>query len=270
MGKIPRHFLETDQLQCYSKDGQPLPCDGTGQDASFEKQARRLGQMRFQVMDHVVRDEFTGAVWTRDANPAEFPLTWQEALQFVANLCAGRAHGCGDWQLPSRRLLFSLISHQNVNPALPKGHPFEDVFTGYYWTREPCRRLPDQAWYVHLGGGRIHRGMKHGSYMVWPVSPDNAKTAVPVRSDNSRFTIDDVCAHDSHTGLVWSRDANPAGRRLAWQEALSAVHAFNSNKPGGCRDWRLPTIRELESLVDLGSHSPALPTDHPFINVQDG
>ena len=160
MIKIPRHFLETDQIQCYAEDGQPIPCDGTGQDASFEKQAGRLRQTRFQVLDHVVRDEFTGAIWSRDANPAEFPLTWQEALRFVADLRARRSHGYRDWQLPSRRLLFSLISHQNVNPALPKGHPFEDVFTGYYWTREPCNRLPDQAWYVHLGGGRIY---------AWPV-----------------------------------------------------------------------------------------------------
>ena len=226
--------------------------------------------MRFQVMDHVVRDEFTGAIWSRDANPAEFPLTWQEALQFVADLRARRVHGYGDWQLPSRRLLFSLISHQSINPALPEKHPFENVFTGYYWTCEPCRRLPDQAWYVHLGGGRIHRGMKHGSYMVWPVSPDTANTAVTARVDNSRFRVDDACVHDFDTGLVWSRNANPAGRRLTWQEALSAVHTFNSNKPGGFRDWRLPAIRELESLVDLGSHSPALPIGHPFVNVQDG
>jgi hypothetical protein len=37
---------------------------------------------------------------------------------------------------------------------------------------------------------------------------------------------------------------------------------------GHC-DWRLPNIRELESLVDLSAHSPALPIDHPFVSVQD-
>lgn len=85
-----------------------------------------------------------------------------------------------------------------------------------------------------------------------------------------RFQVLDHVVKDEFTGAIWSRDANPAGRRLTWQEALSAVQAFNSNNHGGFSDWRLPTIRELESLVDLGSHSPALPTDHPFINVQDG
>ena len=47
------------------------------------------------------------------------------------------------------------------------------------------------------------------------------------------------------------------------------VHVFNDKNPGGVKGWRLPNVRELESLVDLSSHSPALSNDHPFINVQD-
>ena len=47
------------------------------------------------------------------------------------------------------------------------------------------------------------------------------------------------------------------------------VDVLNRGKLGGCHDWRLPNIRELESFIDLGYHSPALPTGHPFVNVQD-
>jgi len=181
-----------------------------------------------------------------------------------------RAHGYDNWQLPSRALLFSLISHQNINPALPDGNPFENVFPGYFWTADSCCRLPDQAWYVHLGGGRVHRGMKHGSYMVWPLSMGYMEMGNSGHNGKIRFkTIGDTCIQDAFTGLIWSRDANPAGRPLDWQEALSQVDAFNRGKLGGCHDWRLPNIRELESLIDLGHHSPALPTGHPFVNVQD-
>jgi len=49
------------------------------------------------------------------------------------------------------------------------GHPFTNIFTGYYWTSSSCARLPNQAWYIHLGGARVFKGMKYGSYMVWPV-----------------------------------------------------------------------------------------------------
>jgi hypothetical protein len=110
------------------------------------------------------------------------------------------ARGYDRWQLPTRRLLFFLISHQYENPSLPKGHPFENVFTGYYWTGETCRWLPDQAWYGHLGGSRIHRGMKHGSYMVWPLSPASEIVA----PKHSRFMVDGACVHDAWT--LYSRD----------------------------------------------------------------
>jgi hypothetical protein len=32
--------------------------------------------------------------------------------------------------------------------------------------------------------------------------------------------------------------------------------------------WRLPTIQELESLIDPSQSNPALPVGHPFSNVQ--
>ena len=269
MLNLDQRLLETDQTRCYGKDGQEIPCANSGQDASYQKCSHPRFDRRFQAMDNVVLDRLTGAVWSRDANPAEFPLTWNEAMDDVAKMRERNAHGYDDWQLPTRDLLFSLISHQHVNPALPDGHLFKNVFAGYYWTSDTCCRLLDQAWYVHLGGGRVHRGMKHGSYMVWPISPGNLSAIAPVRNKKHRFKVDDSWVNDRCTGLIWSKDANPAGRPLSWQQALSMVDAFNRKKLGGHHDWRLPNIRELESLVDLGSHSPALPTDHPFVNIQD-
>ena len=264
-----RYLLETDQNQYYTEDGRSAPCKNSGQDACCQKVYHLPGRQRFQVSDQVVRDNLTGAVWSRNANPAEYPLTWNEALAYVANMRESSAFGYDDWRLPSRAHLFSLISHQQINPALPDGHPFDNVFPGYYWSADSCCRLPDQAWYVHLGGGRVHRGMKQGSYMVWPMSPGNQKPDVPGYTEKVRFTAKHAWVRDMHTDLIWSKDANPAGRPLTWQGALSMVDALNRKQFGGCSDWRLPNIRELESLVDPGAHSPALPTDHPFVNVQD-
>lgn len=259
-----QHLLETDQIHCYSQEGQRVSCEGTGQDASHGKRIEQAVHDRFQVRNHVVEDRLTSVIWSRDANPAQFPLTWREALDHVADMRAQKAYGFDTWQLPTRCQLFSLISHQNLNPALPEGHPFENIFTGYYWTAETCRRLTDQAWYVHLGGGRIHRGMKEGSYLVWPVIADNAEP-----TDSGRFVANDCWVHDSRTNLTWIRDADWIGDCVNWQDAIHAVQTLNAEKPGGCQDWRLPNIRELESLVDLESHSPALPAGHPFVNVQD-
>ncbi len=262
-------LLETDQIECYAEDGSLVSCRGSGQDAGYAKTIQHPSRSRFKVMGDVVKDTLTRALWYRDANPAEFPLSWNEAREFVAALPVSQETGYGGWQLPSRRLLFSLLSHQRINPALPGGHPFENVFDGYYWTKDGSSRLPGQAWYVHLGGGRVHRGMKHGSYMVWPVSSPVADPAGGGPCGADRFTVNEGAVFDACTGLTWSRDADPAGRPLAWEEALSAIRAYNGAAGAGRGDWRLPNIRELESLVDLGFHSPALTAGHPFVNVRD-
>ncbi len=265
--------METDQTSCYTETGSLVSCKGTGQDAAQEKNFQYVRKKRFRVMDRVVQDNLTGATWTKDANLADFPLSWLEAQRFVSEMRERRAYGRGDWQLPTRFHLFALLSHQCVNPAIADDHPFENIFDGYYWSGDACARLPDQAWYVHLGGGRLHRGMKHGSYMLWPVSPgrnrDDNDSKISHLLSSERFIIEGKYAKDTRTDLIWYIDANPFGHVLSWSEAFSVIQAFNESLPGGYGDWRIPNIRELESLVDLHAHSPSLPFGHPFVNVQD-
>ena len=72
---------------------------------------------------------------------------------------------------------------------------------------------------------------------------------------------------DRLTGLLWRRAANLTPRPVVWREALAA--AAELNQEGAGTAWRLPTINELEALVDCAAHSPALPSAHPFTDVQD-
>ena len=265
----PADILSTDQTVCYGADGRVIPCAHAGQDASSKVNAPLAASQRFHARGHIIQDALTGAVWSRDANLPEFPLTWDEAQSFVADMRGRRAHGFGNWQLPSRGLLFSLISHQQINPALSEGHPFNNVFNGYYWTADTCQRLPNQAWYIHMGGGRVHRGMKYGSYMVWPVSAHEMGIDLETITETDHFSIDGSCVNDTATGLTWCRNADPANGPLGWQQAIDTVAQMNADVAGGHADWRLPTIRELESLIRLDAHSPALPAGHPFVNVRD-
>ena len=50
---------------------------------------------------------------------------------------------------------------------------------------------------------------------------------------------------------------------------LPEVFRRTLNQEGEGSAWRLPTINELEALVDCATHSPALPSGHPFADVQD-
>jgi hypothetical protein len=258
--------LATDQSRCYNESGHEISCAGSGQDAE-NSCPRQPATHRFETRGGVVIDRATGLAWSQNASPATFPMSWAEAFEYIDHLNRSRHCGVNNWRLPSRRELFTLISHRCINPALPEGHPFIDIFSGYYWTASPCRRLADQAWYIHLGGGRIYRGMKANSYMVWPaagIQPDDEAML-------NRFVINaDGTARDRLTKRVWLKPPGTMQQTVRWEKALEAIATLNTENAYGHSDWRLPNIRELESLVDLNRHSPALPPGHPFKDIAEG
>jgi hypothetical protein len=259
--------IKTDQIRCYDSDGELMACAGSGQDAEM-----RMGVKwpipRFEARGTTVVDRLSGLMWPRDAGLFEFPQTWQEAMENVAKMNQEAAFGYRDWQLPGRRELFSLVSHGRINPALPVEAPFENVFAGYYWTADTCSRLKDQAWYIHLGGGRIQRGMKHGSYMVWPLRClSNDSTPAPA---GSRYIIDEGTVYDRRTGLGWAIMPMQSSGPISWADGLDFVKSLNDRAANGRRDWRLPNIRELESLIDVRQHTPAISEGHLFSRVPEG
>ena len=285
-------YLTTGQADCYDMQGNSIPCGKSGQDGEF-----RTGipwpEERFTADGEIVLDHLTGLKWLRSANPAEFPLSWQEALDFVAEFNRRAAFGFSDWRLPNRRELRSLISHQTRRPALPAGHPFVNVFAGWYWSATTAAISPGHAWYVDLDGGRMFYGGKDQSFMLWPVRGTSAALAAtgqrqcydalgrdlacPGSGQDGEFRFGaawpeprlesgGVVTLDRLTGLYWRTDADLGGA-VAWPEALARVQALNAQSM--TKQWRLPIITELESLTDCSSHSPALPRPHPFRNLRD-
>jgi hypothetical protein len=77
---------------------------------------------------------------------------------------------------------------------------------------------------------------------------------------------------DVLTGLIWVKNAHCFSSN-GWAAALSDVNDLNSGECGlsdgsSEGDWRLPNENELRSLIDPDQSDPALPSGHPFINIQ--
>jgi hypothetical protein len=290
-----KHVQNTGLDRCFDSAGRRIDCAGTGQDAEFGLGLRRHD--RFVLQGETVLDAVTGLVWSACANPLDFPLTWDECLDEVRRLNREGYAGHDDWRMPNRRELRSLVSHGDRKPALPRGHPFESVYLGWYWTSTTSAMSPAYAWYVHMEGGRMFYGRKKDQYcLLWPCRGESAVVPATGQQDcfdpagrrtecagtgqdgelglgapwpEPRFADTGGAVTDRLTDLVWHPQAGVGGTLTDWQGALDLVARLNAGRELGRVDWRLPNINELESLVDASRHSPALPEDHPFRGWQE-
>ena len=190
------HYLHTGQRTCHADDGRELACEGSCQDASFAV-GTPWPEPRFDLRNDAVMDGLTGLSWCRNANLAEFPLTWQEALDFVADMNREQRFCQRDWRMPNRRELRSLLSMQTKLPALPERHPFINVFNGWYWTATTAAISPAHAWYAALDGARMFYGGKeqdrYRRRRVWlifvPGSPSFSTIIKQLQSERIRNEI---------------------------------------------------------------------------------
>ncbi len=71
--------------------------------------------------------------------------------------------------------------------------------------------------------------------------------------------IADACVADNVTGLTWESMGDGTTPRIyTWSDAQLVVQTANETSLCGYRDWRLPTLTELLSLVDYGKINPAI------------
>ena len=127
-----------------------------------------------------------------------------------------------------------------------------------------------------LVGTLLTIGAEVSSASAAPLSNPNPTTDVSALTQNwdkklpsaSRFTIlsafGDAAVRDDETGLVWEKTLETT--EVPW---IVARAACADKDVGGRKGWRLPSIFELVSLMDLSMRTgPTLPLGHPFINVQ--
>src|SRR5262249_15278474 len=89
---------------------------------------------------------------------------------------------------------------------------------------------------------------------------DVRKGAPLAYTDNGNGTIT-----DDNTGLVWEKlsmdgSVHDVTNAYTWDEAFGRVAALNTASFAGHNDWRLPNVKELESLIDFSTYNPSVTT----------
>ena len=88
---------------------------------------------------------------------------------------------------------------------------------------------------------------------------------------------DDLTVYDNVTGLSWTQSPDlendgdiDVNDKLTFAEALTYPATLNSQTFGGYNDWRLPTMKELYSLMNFAGTDPSGPGTNdpiPFIDT---
>jgi uncharacterized repeat protein (TIGR01451 family) len=290
---------QTGQTKCYDSLGNEISCTGTGQDGEIRAGVAWPNPRFTDNGDDTILDNLTGLMWTKDANLPGAMLTWQDGLDYVAGMNAGTYPNFGytDWCLPNVDELESLINADEAKNATwlsDQGFINVQANPNQYWSSTTDAYNTSRAWIIDMELGFMYSSDKLSSYAynVWPVragqlggvvslpqtgqresytSGDDGDLERGITWPSPRFTdhLNGTVA-DNLTGLMWTRDANILGGCTTWQGALDYLVALNTGiYPNfGYTDWRLPNRKELHSLTDFSRYSPALPSGHPFINVQ--
>ena len=193
----------------------------------------------FTLTDEIATDAVTGLAWQRHL-PAQ-TFTWPDAKQYCDCLSL---EGHDDWGLPSRMELVSIVDYTRQNPSLD-ANAFPDTPLEWFWTASPKAGTPDSYFYVAFFDGDTHASTSDRDYRVRCVR--HATGQLP-RYDTSL----DGTVRDASTGLIWQREAS--AEPMTWNDAKLACDALAL----GSGSWRLPSMSELQSLIDESKSDPAI------------
>jgi len=193
--------------------------------------------------DGTVMDNITGLMWQKGDDG--IIRNQDEAIAYCRGLELG---GYTDWRLPSVRELSSLIQYDMFSPAI-SDTAFPDIRPEHYWSSTVNPVDSSKAWYVNFYDGYVFNHYR--DYYDYVICVRGYIYPPQRFVDNGDGTVT-----DRSTGLTWQRVS------LDGYTLEEAIHYCEDISLGGYDDWRLPNIRELQSLVDYEKINPSIDTSY--------
>ena len=216
----------------------------SGEDADFY-----INPMSFtDNADGTITDNNTGLMWQKTDGGE---MTFGKALIYCQNL---RLAGYSDWRLPTSHELFSINKMDANNPAINTVY-FTQTTAEYWWTAELRADDTSKVWAVNAGGGigahpkseTVSAGGLKKFHVRAVRNPYATVFSQNHFTDNGNGTIT-----DNYTGLTWQK-IQPLNS-MTWEEALAYASSLSL---AGHSGWRLPNIKELQSLNDEKLFKPS-------------
>lgn len=210
----------------------------------------------YDLTADTVTDKTTGLEWSR--NTGSDRVSYDEAVNYCAALRVG---GRTDWRLPTRIETLTLLDYGPLGPA-DAGFLNSSIFQSHgnlgQWTDSLsllAARLQDRFVVDYFEGHVFvtNQGYYEYSHLVRCVRGG------PTTSPIARYKVDGGTALDVRTRVLWQIASLPGLMSFAEAEAACTDRGF-----------RLPSVRELASLVDESREvAPLLPPPFPPSEVAE-
>jgi Protein of unknown function (DUF1566) len=194
-----------------------------------------------------VLDQVTGLMWQRRVDPGN--VTFDEANAKCDSLELG---GYRDWRLPSRIELVSILDLAETQPSIDRD-AFPATPSDWFWSSSVGSDGPTTAWYVYFYFGYPKTDERSSPFRARCVRTE--KPTAFEGDAEAHYELSATSVRDLGTGLTWQRVLSPS--KLPFAAALAYCGHLNLE---GHKDWRLPSMPELESLVDERASNPAIDT----------
>ena len=258
--RLPYAIVDTGQDRCYGHRGEiPYPKKGAafyGQDAQYEGNTPAYRDNG----DGTIADLNTGLMWQKTPDFRKRTATDAEAYARSLALAGHR-----DWRVPTIKELFSLADFRgNMHTRTPyidtRFFDFEYPDTATGW-RIMDAQYRSSTHYVGttMRGDRSAFGFNFadGRIKSYPVAGRRGAgrqyircVRGPAYGTNDFVDNGDGTVTDRATGLTWAKA--DGGKTMNWQQALAYAENLDL---AGHTDWRLPNVKELQSIVDY-THAP--------------
>jgi hypothetical protein len=203
-----------------------------------------------------ITDNNTGLVWQKTDSGE---MTWDAARTGASTL---NLAGFTDWRLPTAQEAFSILDHER-NPALNSTYFFNNAggTPGYFWTSDLFYGDNTKVWCTNAGGG-IGPHNKTATISAGGTNRHHARYVRGSKPTTGHHYCNnnDGTVTDLDTGLMWTQVPSSA---QSWANALTYAEGLTT---AGYSDWRLPNVKELQSLQDIPRATASAPTTNPCIN----
>jgi subtilase family serine protease len=245
---------DTGQTKCYDSSGVETACaNTTGQDGNYSTS----NQPSYSANGGMVTDAVTGLVW-RQQQLTDTTYNWYEASGTLdatynpspaVDVCGSLTLGGLTWRLPSIKELNEITHYGASNPAI------DAIFTNTkydgsgYWSATESGLVPSNAMDIYFDDAdtRIDGRDK--------ASEANYVICVSGTQKASSFIDNGTTVSDTNLGLMWQQTDDNAQR--TWAAAITYCEGLTL---AGYPDWRLPNIKEIQTIVDYSLYNPAVNT----------